>query len=245
MALRFYWGLSLLVAAELLGAVTPAIADPTTVNANADTSALTSERSSSHHQFVLENYAIVHQGHHQVTITMAYRLDAIGSSPTPGELQHYIDSFLQTYPNETDYWELVNRNLVIALINTYQSLIDVTLELAVAPCESFPHQRGSIVQYISQHLHEHWYFAMPVFNTNALVEPTSGTDQPLLLRIDYDYQSLDGLTMDYPDYRAILDYLQAEPIITQGYQDDVSLQPAIDRIQLAFPMVHGVTMSLQ
>ncbi|KAM3099958.1 hypothetical protein ACKFKF_13300 [Phormidesmis sp. 146-12] len=32
------------------------------------------------------------------------------------QIYNYIDNFLKTYPNETDFWEILNKNLVSDLL---------------------------------------------------------------------------------------------------------------------------------
>jgi hypothetical protein len=40
---------------------------------------------------------------------------------------------MKIYPNETDYWEPLNRALAVKLLETYPKVASVTLEIAVQP----------------------------------------------------------------------------------------------------------------
>lgn len=72
--------------------------------------------------FKIDNYAIEHQGKAVIDIDVSYNyIDGIG---VPDPLQYpdfvpiykYIDNFLVNYPNETDFWEILNKNLVKSLL---------------------------------------------------------------------------------------------------------------------------------
>ena len=40
---------------------------------------------------------------------------------------------MKTYPNETDYWEPLNRAPAVKLLETYPKVASVTLEIVVHP----------------------------------------------------------------------------------------------------------------
>lgn len=72
--------------------------------------------------FKIDDYAIEHQGKAVIDIDVSYNyIDGIG---VPDPLQYpdfvpiykYIDNFLVNYPNETDFWEVLNKNLVKSLL---------------------------------------------------------------------------------------------------------------------------------
>lgn len=100
--------------------------------------------------FQVPTYAIQHQGGAILNIKVAYRLtpEAIAQKAYPDfvPIRKDIDGFLIKYPNETDFWEIVNRNLVQFLLDKYPQMSSLTLELGVMPTpqEAFP--RSSIVR---------------------------------------------------------------------------------------------------
>jgi hypothetical protein len=72
--------------------------------------------------FQINDYAIEHQGNAVIDINVSYDyIDGIG---VPDPLQYpdfvpiekYIKNFLVNYPNETDFWEVLNKNLVTSLL---------------------------------------------------------------------------------------------------------------------------------
>ncbi|RUT09691.1 hypothetical protein DSM106972_001860 [Dulcicalothrix desertica PCC 7102] len=72
--------------------------------------------------FKIDDYAIEHQGKAVIDIDVSYDyIDGIG---VPDPLQYpdfvpisnYVKNFLVNYPNETDFWEILNKNLVKSLL---------------------------------------------------------------------------------------------------------------------------------
>ncbi|BDA71867.1 hypothetical protein CAL7716_060330 [Calothrix sp. PCC 7716] len=72
--------------------------------------------------FKIDDYAIEHQGKAVIDIDVSYDyIDGIGV-PDPFQypdflpIEKYIDNFLVNYPNEADFWEILNKNLVKSLL---------------------------------------------------------------------------------------------------------------------------------
>ena len=72
--------------------------------------------------FQLENYAIEHQGQAVIDLTVDWDLkEGIGKDnpleyPDFTPIRDFISDFLVNYPNETDFWEILNKNLVTSLL---------------------------------------------------------------------------------------------------------------------------------
>ncbi|MBW4574730.1 MAG: hypothetical protein KME08_05540 [Aphanothece sp. CMT-3BRIN-NPC111] len=100
--------------------------------------------------FQVPTYAIQHQGGAILNIKVAYRLtpEAIAQKDYPDfvPIRKDIDKFLVNYPNETDYWEIVNRNLVKYLLDKYPQMSSLSLELGVMPTPQEPFARSSIIK---------------------------------------------------------------------------------------------------
>ena len=66
-------------------------------------------------QFSISDYSIEHQGGAVLDVTLEYIYKPeLGNPELYFEFQQvigYIDNFFVTYPNETDYWETLNKNL--------------------------------------------------------------------------------------------------------------------------------------
>lgn len=100
--------------------------------------------------FEVPTYAIQHQGGAILNIKVAYRLtpDAIDKQDYPDfiPIRKDIDNFFVTYPNETDYWEIVNKKLVQFILNKYPQMSSLSLEIVVMPTPREPFRRSSIVR---------------------------------------------------------------------------------------------------
>jgi len=72
--------------------------------------------------FQLEDYTIEHQGQAVIDLTVDWDLkegigkDNMGEYPDFTPIRDFITDFLVNYPNETDFWEILNKNLVTSLL---------------------------------------------------------------------------------------------------------------------------------
>ncbi len=72
--------------------------------------------------FKFDRYAVQHQGKAVLDMEISYRYkNGIGKSklmnyPDFVPIYKFIDNFFVNYPNETDYWEILNKKLVESLL---------------------------------------------------------------------------------------------------------------------------------
>lgn len=99
--------------------------------------------------FQVPNYTIQHQGGAILNIKVAYRLtpEAIAQNAYPDfvPIRKDIDKFLVNYPNEGDFWEIVNKKLVQFLLDKYPQMSSLSIEIGVLPTPKEPFPRSSIV----------------------------------------------------------------------------------------------------
>jgi hypothetical protein len=111
--------------------------------------AVGTERLVEEFSFVLSDFAMTHQGEDKrLNLTLRYRyVPAIQDTAYPDYqwLMRDLREFLTGYPNETDYWEIVNKKLTGMLLERYPSLASVTSTIQVSPTASLPHVRASTV----------------------------------------------------------------------------------------------------
>ncbi|NES86276.1 MAG: hypothetical protein F6K10_35650 [Moorea sp. SIO2B7] len=86
--------------------------------------------------FEFSDYPIEHQGWALLNISVKYRLKntrEINPDIYPDfvPIAKRIEQFLVEYPNETDYWEVVNRNLAQMLLNEYSDLTSIRIYINV------------------------------------------------------------------------------------------------------------------
>ena len=176
--------------------------------------------------FAFEEYAIEHQGQSTIDLQVSYDyIDGIGVEdpfeyPEFLQLYNFIDNFLTTYPNETDFWEILNKNLVTDLLSEpiptvfgfdydLSEVVDsLTIELDVLPGSSdIDVPRSSTVTGTpgdTLDLDESWSFA---FEDYAIEHQGQSV---IDLVVSYDY--VDGIGTDdpfeYPEFLQIFNFIE-------------------------------------
>jgi hypothetical protein len=98
--------------------------------------------------FKIPNYSIAHQGLNNLNIDVKYQYQP---GITQDEYPDYvpistsIDNFLTNYPNETDFWEIVNKSLTQQVLTQNPALDSLQINLEVLPTNRLPYNRTSIV----------------------------------------------------------------------------------------------------
>ena len=99
--------------------------------------------------FSLNNFKIDHQGeNNNLNIWISFRYVAnITKAQYPDFrwLAKDVETLLSNYPNEDDYWEIVNKQVTALLLKKYPALASVTCELKVDPSPNVPYSRSSRV----------------------------------------------------------------------------------------------------
>ena len=90
-----------------------------------------------------------HQGQaNNLNISISYRYAAnITKADYPDFrwLAKDVETFLTNYPNEDDYWEIVNKQITALLLKKYKGVVAVTCEIKVDPSSVVPYTRSSRV----------------------------------------------------------------------------------------------------
>jgi len=99
--------------------------------------------------FTLKDFKIDHQTEtNTLNISISYRyVRNITNSEYPDFrwLAKDAETLLTNYPNEDDYWEIVNKRITSLLITKYPALASVTCEMRVEPSPKVPYTRASRV----------------------------------------------------------------------------------------------------
>jgi len=99
--------------------------------------------------FVLKDFRMDHQGQaNNLNISISYRYAAnITKADYPDFrwLAKDLETFLTSYPNEDDYWEIVNKQITALLLKKYPGVVAVTCEIKVDPSSVVPYTRTSRV----------------------------------------------------------------------------------------------------
>lgn len=99
--------------------------------------------------FSIKDFKVDHQSEHNVVsiaVTMRYVPNVKNTDyPDYRAVAKDIEAFLTNYPNEQDYWEIVNKALTSMLLKKYRPLAMITCEITVDPVPNSPYTRSSRV----------------------------------------------------------------------------------------------------
>ena len=108
-----------------------------------------SGRLSEEFSFLIRDFKINHQGEiNTLNISISYQYVAnIANADYPDfrGLAKDVETLLSNYPNKTDYWEIVNKQITALLLKKYPAVTRVTCELKVEPSANVPYSRASRV----------------------------------------------------------------------------------------------------
>jgi hypothetical protein len=99
--------------------------------------------------FFIKDFKVEHQGEHNVlniSVWLRYVPNVtVADYPDYRAVAKDVETFLTNYPNEQDYWEIVNKALTAMLLKKYPSLAMITCEITADPVERSPYTRSSRV----------------------------------------------------------------------------------------------------
>jgi len=97
--------------------------------------------------FVIKDLKVAHQGGNTLNITVRYRYKSnalVSDYPDFRLVAKDIETFLTNYPNDTDYWEIVNKKITLLVLDKYSAIASVTSQIEVLPTTTVPYLRSSI-----------------------------------------------------------------------------------------------------
>ena len=193
-----------------------------------------------HWNFAIENYRMQHHNSFQtLNIAVECKSDQADLSSKLLGIYSEISHFLQIYPNEDDYWEIINRELSKTLLQDYPDLSSVAITLEVLPTEHLPYTRASIVtQSRNGERTEGWRF------TSRVPMQVKGID------LDYEVEYLyrDGITnAEYPDFVPINDRI-AQLLMTamiKGEPWEYANQDIAESMLQKYPVLYSFTSRIE
>lgn len=151
-----------------------------------------------HWNFEIDHYRMQHHnGLQTLNITVDCTSDKANLAPKLLSIYSEISHFLGNYPNEDDYWEIINRELSKTLLQDYPDLSSVSITIEVLPTERLPYTRASVITQNRNHIAiEGWRF--------IAITPVQVQGSYLNYEVEYLYR--DGITnTEYPDFIPIND----------------------------------------
>ena len=102
--------------------------------------------------FTLPDYPIEHQGWAMLDITVDYRMAPTSPNEIKPEIYpnfvpivEKIDKFMKDYPNETDYWEILNKKLAQSILEEYPTIVSIKIRIDVKKTLGANYNRHSII----------------------------------------------------------------------------------------------------
>ena len=99
--------------------------------------------------FQINDFKIDHQTEHiNLNITISYRYKAnLPNADYPDFMliARDIENLLTNYPNEEDYWEIVNKRITLMILEKYPTIAKVTSQMQVSPTPKNKYVRSTIV----------------------------------------------------------------------------------------------------
>lgn len=99
--------------------------------------------------FLIKDFKIDHQGeNNNLNITIRYRYKShLSKSEYPDFtlVAGDIETLLTHYPNEDDYWEIVNKRVTLMVLEKYPAIAEITSQMQVSPSPKNSYVRSSIV----------------------------------------------------------------------------------------------------
>ena len=99
--------------------------------------------------FLIKDFRMDHQGQaNNLNLSISYRYATnITKADYPDFrwLAKDIETLLSNYPNEDDYWEIVNKQITALLLKKYPGIVSITCEIKVDPTSVVPYTRSSRV----------------------------------------------------------------------------------------------------
>ena len=99
--------------------------------------------------FLIKDFKIEHQGETNnlnITIQYRYRVNISGAEyPDFRSVAKDIELFLTNYPNENDYWEILNKKITLLVLDKYPPITKISCQIQVSPSALVPYLRSSVV----------------------------------------------------------------------------------------------------
>ncbi len=196
--------------------------------------------------FTAANYPINHQGLNNLNFDVNYQYkEGIQNYQYPDFVPIYksVDDFLVNYPNETDFWEIVNKNLTEKVLAENPAISSVTVDLDVLPTNHLPYDRSSTVTRTTNgKLGEAWDFKIPNYSIahqglNNLNIDVKYQYKPGIMQAEYPdfvpiYKSIDNFLVDYPnetDFWEIVNKNLTQKLLAQN--------PALDSLEISIEVL--------
>lgn len=177
-----------------------------------------------------------------MTVSLEYDTDAMDKTTDVQKIREHIRSFLESYDNRVDFWEVMNKKLIHSLLKEFPTIKTILSRLSLAPDRTLYFPRESIVEYTQgkEVLKEIFTF------TKLKYLVCNTTFQSLDFNIAYEFKALPAPS-DYPDYRSVDErieqFFSKNPVSVATWR---SLKPLLEAFLLKqFPSFASVEVNVK
>ncbi|MEM9976314.1 MAG: hypothetical protein AAF808_01670 [Cyanobacteria bacterium P01_D01_bin.2] len=180
---------------------------------------------------------ILHQGmSSHIDFFLQYGLNDGGSNLEDDTLIRDVAELLMNYPEDYDYWEIVNVSITQNLLEKYPQLDYITLQLEIHPRTRVPyHCVSTVTNWANGPVEESWRFEahdIPVH------------DKTLTVSVNYTYQEA-AVYPDFLDIHAQLSNYLNEPLQTNFPLSQLEDRLEQDLLQSYLENISGITVELK
>lgn len=163
------------------------------VTSSLSASILEESNSSERVSFYFKDLRICHQLEWR---NMTLQMEFDGQLQDLQAVKKFVKSFLGDYPNEMDFWEIMNAKLVHAIVQQFPEIGFISSQIALAPDRtlSFPRRSSVIYSQEQSALKETFSF------TKLNYKISNETFDKLDFHVSFDIKDNPD-TFDYPDYQ--------------------------------------------
>ena len=192
--------------------------------------------------FSVRGLKICHQNKwRNMTVELEYDTNFNENPVDAQSIRKDVLEFLNSYPNQSDFWEVMNTKLVDSLIQKFPAINILRSKLSLAPDASLSFHRASIAEYDRQkeNLHESFGFVKPHYAI------CNDTFRLLDLHVDFSLKSHPAAE-DYPDYqwvdRAMEEFFSKHRLSFSKWKD---LKPQLEQFLLEkFPTLTAIDIQM-
>lgn len=163
-----------------------------------------------------------------LSITLEYESDPYGKASNTTLIKEYIHQFLDEYPNQTDFWEIMNVKLVRSLLMEFPDIQKLKSVLSLKPDRTLSFPRESTINYDMTDNALKESFGFTKLNYAICSETFSALDLSVFFNLKDN-----PAQFDYPDYQwvdqAINEFFKEHPLSFSKWQ---SLKPQLEQFLL-------------
>lgn len=182
-----------------------------------------------HEGLFIRDLKICHQQEwRNLSITLEYETVPYEKASNAALVKEHIHQFLDEYPNQTDFWEIMNLNLVRSLLTEFPDIQKLKTILSLKPDRTLSFPRESRINYDVNNNALQESFGFTKLNYAICSETFSSLD----LSVFFDLKD-NPAQFGYPDYQwvdqAINEFFKEHPLSFSQWQH---LKPKLEEFLL-------------